>query len=762
MLTLPAALAPMAAYRQFIVYQLAPSATRPGKTDKFPVHPITLRKHDAGDTATHLSAEEAIQAAQRAGPGYGVGFYFSKHDPFWFIDIDNCLVDGAWSETAALLCRVFAGAAVEVSSSGRGLHLFGTGAVPPHGTRDKARGLEFYTSGRFVALTGLHAQGNAAQDFTLLFPSFVSQWFPPGTEQATSAGWTTEPLPEWRGPTDDDELIRRALRSQSAGSAFNGKAAFADLWQANADVLATTYPPDPNSQEAYGASEADSALASQLLFWTGKNCERTKQLMLRSALAREKWNAREVDYLERTILAAASVVRAVCADKEKTLPSLATEKEGKKFGPVIFAVDLADFFEGCVYVQDNNAILLKNGDLVDQPRFNAAYPGKLFCMDAQNERTVKAAWDAFLQNAVVILPRAQGTCFRPDLPFQAMIEESGRTWVNVYKKPVVQMHNSDVAPFIKLIRTLLPHGDDWLILDAFLKAIVQYPGVKFDWTVFLQGVPGNGKSTIIQCLRYALGRKYIFNVKPYMIDGNFNGWLENNVLYVGDDIYTYTDRAGVFEALKSMITEREHAVTYKGIDSVQKNICGNFFFMDNHQDGIRKTPDDRRICPLFCAQQNKDQRDADGLTPAWFAKVYYPWLQSGGFEAVAYYLHHGSIDPRYNPAETCTEAPATSSTTLAIESSMTMLEEDIAELIETHTPGFRGGFASVTMLRRTLEKKVSRLKIKEALERLGYDQAGRTGRDVMPDATRSILYVKRGQTASDLAREYESAQLRNA
>jgi len=91
-----------------------------------------------------------------------------------------------------------------------------------------------------------------------------------------------------------------------------------------------------------------------------------------------------------------------------------------------------------------------------------------------------------------------------------------------------------------------------------------------------------------------------------------------------------------------------------------------------------------------------------------------------------------------------------------------MLEEDIAELIETHTPGFRGGFASVTMLRRTLEKKVSRLKIKEALERLGYDQAGRTGRDVMPDATRSILYVKRGQTASDLAREYESAQLRNA
>lgn len=756
MRSLPPALAPLGAYRQFILYRIAPSATRPSKTDKLPCDWRTGNVVTAHDPQYWTDFETAAGAVR---DGFGMGFVFTASDPFWFLDVDNAWDGAAWSPVAQQLCQLFPGAAIEVSQSGTGLHLFGTGTVPPHGTRLKRLGLEFYTSGRFVALTGLHAVGNAATDFSDRMPSFVAQWFPPGAEYEPQTAWSTEPVPEWRGPTDDDDLIRRALLSASL-SAFGG-ATFADLWQGNVDVLARAYPVDPNSSDAYGASEADSALASHLLFWTGKNHERTRELMKQSALVRAKWD-RE-DYLERTILGAAGVVRGVCQDKEKTLPSLAVKTDDPdKFGPIIFANELAKFFKNCVYVQDNHAILLPTGDLVDQQRFNAAYPGKLFCMDEQNERTAKTAWDAYLQNSVVLLPHVQGTCFRPDLPFQSIVNESGRSWVNVYRKPDVVMEAGDIAPFLRLLKKMLPVGDDWLILDSYVKAIVQYPGVKFDWTIFLQGTPGNGKSTILQCLRYALGRKYIFNIKPHMIDGNFNGWMENNVLYVGDDVYTYTDRAGIFEALKSMITEREHAVTYKGIDSVQKNICGNFFFMDNHRNGLHKTPEDRRICPLFCAQQTKEQRDADGLTAQWFATEYYPWLEREGYRYVAHYLHTAPIDARYNPAGACSEAPATSSTYAAIESSLSLLEEDILELIETGAPGFLGGFVSATMLKRTSDKKISRLKIKEALERLGYDNAGRTGRDVSPDQTRSIIYVKRGMPITDLAGQYESAQLQGA
>jgi P4 family phage/plasmid primase-like protien len=113
--------------------------------------------------------------------------------------------------------------------------------------------------------------------------------------------WTNDPCPEWRGPTDDDELIRRALRSQSGAAAFSNKASFADLWNANEEALSHTYPAEGRS---YDASRADAALAQHLAFWTGKDCERIHRLMGQSKLVRDKWD-RE-DYLPRTILGAVS------------------------------------------------------------------------------------------------------------------------------------------------------------------------------------------------------------------------------------------------------------------------------------------------------------------------------------------------------------------------------------------------------------------------------------------------------------------------
>src|ERR1700747_2646155 len=182
MRTLPPSLAPLGAYRQFILYRIAPSATRPGKTDKLPCDWRTGSVSTAHDPQYWTDFETAAGAAARFGDGFGVGFVFTASDPFWFIDSDACWDGAAWSPVAQQLCAMFEGAAVEVSQSGTGLHLFGTGTVPPHGTRLKRLGLEFYTSGRFVALTGLQAIGNAAMDFSDRMSSFVAQWFPPGAE----------------------------------------------------------------------------------------------------------------------------------------------------------------------------------------------------------------------------------------------------------------------------------------------------------------------------------------------------------------------------------------------------------------------------------------------------------------------------------------------------------------------------------------------------------------------------------------------------
>jgi primase-polymerase (primpol)-like protein len=196
--TLPAAFEALAKFQQFIVYKLSPSKTRSGKIDKLPFDPRSHRVSNAHDPKIWLSATQAIKLAKQLGEGYGVGFVFTKDDPFWFIDIDDCLEPciTKWNDIALSLLSIFSGAAVEVSTSGKGLHIIGTGEAPPHACRNAAFKLEFYTTERFVALTGMHATGSASLDCTHLLPWLVNTYFQ-STSKQSKAGESTVDTSKW-------------------------------------------------------------------------------------------------------------------------------------------------------------------------------------------------------------------------------------------------------------------------------------------------------------------------------------------------------------------------------------------------------------------------------------------------------------------------------------------------------------------------------------------------------------------------------------
>ena len=103
-----------------MLYKLVPSSTRPGKTDKFPVSIVTGDVVSAHDSQHWTDADTAVNLAKMYGSQYGVAFVLTEKDPFFFIDIDDCLTPSRWSDIATELCGRFAGAAVEVSQSGRG------------------------------------------------------------------------------------------------------------------------------------------------------------------------------------------------------------------------------------------------------------------------------------------------------------------------------------------------------------------------------------------------------------------------------------------------------------------------------------------------------------------------------------------------------------------------------------------------------------------------------------------------------------------
>lgn len=781
---LPDALAPMSAYRQFICYVLSPSETRPGKTDKFPVDHRTGRVPKKGNGGAHDPAiwtdhATAIAAAKRYGDKFGVGFVFTEADPFWFLDIDGCLVDGQWSALSQSLVGMFPGAAVEVSSSGNGLHIFGTGTAPVHGTKNIPHGLEFYTSGRFVALTGTHAQGSASRDFTPILPQLVDNYFPPSAARQDDGEWTVAPVPEWNGITDDDRLIEFACSRQGAAAAFGNKASFRDLWEGNVEVLAKCYP--DSGERAYDGSTVDAALAQHLAFYTGKDMARMQRLMERSGLTRAKYE--RDDYLPRTIRQACAQQDAVFKGREVEPMPAGTIVAATGTAPRATAVtgntllDTAQqmaLFAGCVYVVDANAVLVPGGKMLKAEQFKVQYGGFSFHMDAANTRTSRDAYEAFTQSQGFRSPRADSTCFRPDCEPGAIMQDGGVTCVNTYWPPSdVTPVQGDVTPFMNHLQKVLPDERDRTILLAYMCACVQHAGTKFQWAPLIQGVEGNGKTFFTTCVAAAVGDQYVFCPSANEIGEKFNAWLFNRILIGVEDIYVTEAKREVLEILKPMITASRLAKRAMQKDQSMHNVVANFIFNSNHKDAIRKTTNDRRFCILYCAQQEAADLTRDGINGPYF-RALYRWLNhDGGKSALAHFLASHPIPAEFNPAGDCQRAPTTSSTAQAISEGQGSIEQEVDEAIKTGMQGFCGGWISSHYLDLLLDAKRKRLalnKRKDMLSAMGYVQHpglvdGRVNNPVLPDGKKSRLYIKVGHDdfytsgASVIAQAYTTAQM---
>lgn len=287
---------PLTQYRQFMLWQLQPDPSG-GKPRKMPYR-IDGGQGSSTDPTAWVDADTALSVARSSG--MGVAFVVTDADPFIFIDVDNCVSNGQWDADALDAFGRFPGAAFEASQSGTGMHLFVAGDTPAGYTGRKRGKFECYRTGRFIALTGNMAQGTV-YNFGATLASFIADKFPASVGNgAMPLTWTTQPIPEWQGPTDDEELLRQFLSApapRSASEAFahlspdapaissDAIASNADLFNANIAVLSRAYPAD---NDTFDHSNAAFALACRLAYWTGKDCERIERLMSRAAFRRGK------------------------------------------------------------------------------------------------------------------------------------------------------------------------------------------------------------------------------------------------------------------------------------------------------------------------------------------------------------------------------------------------------------------------------------------------------------------------------------------
>jgi hypothetical protein len=769
MLNLPEPLRAMASYSQFILWEARWDAVK-NKYQKIPINPHTLQPFPKGDdwqeTPSYWTSFSHAQQVCALSPQHKVGFIFTERDPFFFVDIDNALLpDGkTWSPLALDLTTAFQGCAVEISQSGKGLHIFGVGQAPVgHRSRDDKIGLEFYTSGRFVALTGTNAIGDSGFQCDTGINFLLTKYLPPRAVQGAQ-DWTTEPDPEWNGPLDDDELIKKMLRAKSsAAAAFNNRATLKMLWEGDEEELGKFYP--SSTGDAFDRSAADAALCQHLAFWTGKDCDRIQRLFERSGLMRDKFN-RE-DYRHDTVTKGcawcASVYKSPKKPKEVAEYEMGdTEipegviREGYQYlGPL----QQIDYFKDCVYVAREHAIKLPNGMLMKSEQFRARYGGYWFAMDSIGDKSTKSAWEVFTESQALRFPRADMTCFRPELPPHTIIVEDGFSRVNTYVPLVTPRIEGDPEPFLNHLRKLLPIERDQRILLGYMAACVQMIGVKFRWAPFIQGVPGNGKSTLSEVVARAIGMRYSHSPAAADIANKFNDWMECKIFIYVEDVYT-ADRAEVMETLKPLITQRWVEVQPKGSAKYMADNRANFMLNSNHKDGIRKTIDDRRIAPFYTMQQSRDDLVRDGMGDAYFQRLN-NWLENeDGYAIVANFLDRYEIADEFNPTKmSC--APLTGSTGEAIAAGLGSVEQDVLEAIAQGIPGFMNGWISSIALDRLMSTRkgkgtVPNNKRKDMLATLGYIPHpnlpdGRTTSMVAIDGmSKPRLYIKRDHLAGHL------------
>lgn len=746
-------------YRQFICWM---AVTRDDKVIKLPVSPYTGKVCDAHDRSQWVS----LQEAQASGKGNGVAFVFADSDPFFFLDIDHCLTADGWSPLAVHLCQQFAGCFVEVSQSGTGLHILGTRLDSgEHGCRNGQYGLELYTTGRFCALTFTGCSGSLAHgvDLTplLTLPGWSGSTLAPGT---LPAEWSTGPVPEWSGPTDDIDLLARMMAVKpSAGSILGGRATLQDLWLGNAEALSLSYP-DPRG---YDCSSADAALCAHLAFWTGKDCERMDRLFRQSALMRDKWDrgaGSRGTYGVITILNAVTHTTNVLGKRETSQTgSEETEGiEGLRGGSQFMGVSgQVSHFTGCVYIRDLHRVLIPDGGLLKSEQFNATMGGHIFSLDLVGEKTTRKAFEAFTECMGYNFPKAQEACFRPECEPAAMIEEEGRLMVNVYTPITTSSTPGDPSPFVNHVSRLIPNPSDRAILLAYMAALVQYPGVKFQWCPLIQGVQGNGKTLLITSLTHAVGSRYSHLPNPEDIANKFNSWILGKLFIGVEEVYV-ADRRELVNVLKPLVTNKRVDIQGKGTDQKTGDNRANFLMTTNHKEAMPITDDDRRYAIFFCAQQHLEDLARDGMLGSYFPDLY-RWADNGGYAIINHYLRSYPIPPALNPAGACHRAPVTSSTGEAIRSSMGSIEQEVMEAIEEGRPGFAGGWVSSLALDRLLEEKrlsnrLPRARRKELLQSLGYEWHPALGNgrvhnafiDVGGIAGKPVLYIKRGHPAAVL------------
>lgn len=206
-----------------------------------------------------------------------------------------------------------------------------------------------------------------------------------------------------------------------------------------------------------------------------------------------------------------------------------------------------------------------------------------------------------------------GICFMPGL-------KAPERFYNLWRGFAVEPATQETKPtpeakqslemFLSHARENVCRGDPRLYkwLMGFFAHLVQKPWEKPLVALVFRGGKGVGKNALIDRIGHLLGSHYLLSSNRRYLVGNFNGFLENLLLFTLDEAFWSGDKQAE-GVLKDLITGKTHVIEHKGKETYSVDNCTRVVIIGNEDWLVPATQDERRFAVFDVGDAKKQNRN---------------------------------------------------------------------------------------------------------------------------------------------------------
>jgi hypothetical protein len=167
----------------------------------------------------------------------------------------------------------------------------------------------------------------------------------------------------------------------------------------------------------------------------------------------------------------------------------------------------------------------------------------------------------------------------------------------------------------------------WLI--GYFAHLIQRPWEKPLVALVFRGSKGVGKNALVDCVGSLLGNHYLLTSNRRYLVGNFNGHMENLLLFALDEAFWSGDKQAE-GTLKDLITGKTHVVEHKGKEPYSVENCTRVVIIGNEEWLVPATQDERRFAVFDVGDGRKQDRT--------FFQTMREGMERGGYRLLLRYL----------------------------------------------------------------------------------------------------------------------------